>query len=116
MTNNFSDMTNEVSAICSRIGGKGGGVNIDDVNKHGLKFGYEYEDNIPKLNSFVYGAMFKASYVDGVRLFPYVEIKGERFYLVKIQEEPTQRIRKGKQRKDYFSPVDVAILGGDPSL
>lgn len=50
--------------------------------KHSVAVRYEYEDELPRnLSREEYDAMFPLSVVDGVRLFPYVEIYGQRYYL-----------------------------------
>ena len=62
-------------------------MDIKDARKSSLFLGWEYEDELPdSITDGIYSAMFKASTVDLVRLFPYVEIKGERFYLIKLEE------------------------------
>lgn len=44
---------------------------------------WEYEDQLPgDISDETFGAMFNCSKVDGVRLYPYVEIDGNRYYLV----------------------------------
>jgi hypothetical protein len=47
---------------------------------------FEYEDQLPKFDGSLFSAMYDASVVDGVRLYPFVVINEERFYLVKVPE------------------------------
>ena len=35
----------------------------------------------------VYSAMFECSHVDGVRLFPYIEENGQKYFLVMLRED-----------------------------
>jgi len=43
---------------------------------------FEYEDKLPKTTDLIYEYMFRVSQViDGVRMFPYIELEGDRFYL-----------------------------------
>jgi len=56
-----------------------------------LRVQYENEDQLPARPTGVLGVMFNASQpgtLDGVavRMYPYVEIKGQRYYLVKLSE------------------------------
>jgi hypothetical protein len=45
---------------------------------------YEYEDQLPKnISDEEFAAMFECSIVDIVRMYPYIEIKGKRYYLTK---------------------------------
>ena len=43
---------------------------------------WEYEDQLPEIDDDTYNKMYKTSKVDFVRMFPYVEICGRRYYLV----------------------------------
>ena len=47
---------------------------------------FEYEDQLPKFDGSLFSAMYDASVVDSVRLYPFVVINEERFYLVKVPE------------------------------
>lgn len=47
---------------------------------------FEYEDQLPKFDGSLFSAMYDASVVDGVRLYPFVVVNEERFYLVKVPE------------------------------
>ena len=47
---------------------------------------FEYEDQLPKFDGSLFSAMYDASVVDGVRLYPFVVINEERFYLAKVPE------------------------------
>lgn len=43
---------------------------------------WEYEDQLPELPDSRYSLMFRQSkIIDGVRMFPYVQIRDEKYYL-----------------------------------
>ena len=48
---------------------------------------FENEDILPlEIPDDVYSAAFDCSHVDGVRLFPYIEENGEKYFLVKLKK------------------------------
>jgi hypothetical protein len=48
---------------------------------------FENEDELPaEIKDDVYSAMFECSHVDGVRLFPYIEENGQKYFLVMLKE------------------------------
>jgi len=48
---------------------------------------WEYEDQLPKMSDDDFAAIFKASRVDGVRLYPYVEdSNGSRIWITHLPE------------------------------
>lgn len=49
---------------------------------------WEYEDELPEMEDADFDAIFKASRVDGVRLYPYVEdSKGYRIWITHLPSE-----------------------------
>ena len=49
---------------------------------------FENEDELPSdIQDDVYRAMFNCSHVDGVRLFPYIEENGQKYFLVMLKED-----------------------------
>lgn len=49
---------------------------------------WEYEDELPEMEDADFDAIFKASRVDGVRLYPYVEdSKGNRIWITHLPSE-----------------------------
>ena len=52
-----------------------------------MKLKWENEDELPELSKEIYDAMFLTSIVNGVRLFPYMElVDGTKFYFIQIEE------------------------------
>lgn len=48
-----------------------------------VKVKYEYEDELPDdITDEEYDEIFNSSIIDGVRLFPYVEVEGEKYFIV----------------------------------
>ena len=49
---------------------------------------WEYEDELPEMEDVDFDAIFKASRVDGVRLYPFVEdSKGNRIWITHLPSE-----------------------------
>lgn len=49
---------------------------------------FENEDELPPdIPDDVYSKMFNCSHVDGVRLFPYIEENGQKYFLVMLKED-----------------------------
>lgn len=49
---------------------------------------WEYEDELPEMEDADFDALFKASRVDGVRLYPFVEdSKGNRIWITHLPSE-----------------------------
>lgn len=49
---------------------------------------YIAEDELPDMPDEIYNAMFPLSFVDFIRIFPYMEDEdGNKIYLVKIEEK-----------------------------
>jgi hypothetical protein len=54
---------------------------------------WEYEDQLPEMSDDDFAAIFKASRVDGVRLYPYVEdSNGNRIWITHLPE-PNDEMR-----------------------
>lgn len=48
---------------------------------------WEYEDNLPKMSKEDFAAIFKASRVEGVRIYPFVEdSNGNRIWITHLPE------------------------------
>lgn len=47
---------------------------------------WQNEDELPNIPDEVYMAMYGASCLNFVRLFPYIKILGQKFYLVNLDE------------------------------
>ena len=47
---------------------------------------FDCEDELPEMDDDVYTALFNCSHVDIVRLFPYIEENGEKYYLVNLEK------------------------------
>ena len=64
---------------------------------------FENEDMLPtEIPDDVYSAAFDCSHVDGVRLFPYIEENGEKYFLVKLKEcQSKQNITDSDDIDDY---------------
>ena len=50
-----------------------------------LKVKWENEDELPEMTNDEYNSIFGLSVVYIVRLFPYVEINGEKYYLSEVE-------------------------------
>jgi hypothetical protein len=44
------------------------------------------EDELPDMKDDVYSVMFDASIVNIVRVYPYIVINGEKYFLIKLDE------------------------------
>lgn len=59
-----------------------GAMKEASVSIETLVIKWEYEDRLPAdISEDTFAAMFDCSKIDGVRLYPYVEIDGDRFFL-----------------------------------
>ena len=64
-----------------------------ELNDKAVFIEFENEDELPaEIKDDVYSAMFECSHVDGVRLFPYIEENGQKYFLVMIEEENKSRL------------------------
>jgi len=64
-----------------------------ELNDKAVFIKFENEDELPaEIKDDVYSAMFECSHVDGVRLFPYIEENGQKYFLVMIEEENKSRL------------------------
>ena len=64
-----------------------------ELNNKAVFIKFENEDELPaEIKDDVYSAMFECSHVDGVRLFPYIEENGQKYFLVMIEEENKSRL------------------------
>lgn len=58
-----------------------------ELNDKAVFIKFENEDELPaEIKDDVYSAMFECSHVDGVRLFPYIEENGQKYFLVMLKE------------------------------
>ena len=58
-----------------------------ELNNKAVFIKFENEDELPaEIKDDVYSAMFECSHVDGVRLFPYIEENGQKYFLVMLKE------------------------------
>lgn len=54
---------------------------------------WEYEDGLPAMENADFAALFKASRVDGVRLYPFVEdSNGNRIWITHLPSEPNREL------------------------
>ncbi len=61
---------------------------LAELNDKAVFIQFENEDELPSdIQDDVYSAMFNCSHVDGVRLFPYIEENGQKYFLVMLKEE-----------------------------
>jgi hypothetical protein len=52
---------------------------------------WAYEDELPEMEDSDFDAIFKASRVDGVRMYPFVEdSKGNRIWITHLPSEPNK--------------------------
>ena len=59
-----------------------------ELNNKAVFIKFENEDELPaEIKDDVYSAMFECSHVDGVRLFPYIEENGQKYFLVMLKED-----------------------------
>ena len=59
-----------------------------ELNNKAVFINFENEDELPaEIKDDVYSAMFECSHVDGVRLFPYIEENGQKYFLVMLKED-----------------------------
>ena len=59
-----------------------------ELNNKAVFIKFENEDELPaEIKDDVYSAMFNCSHVDGVRLFPYIEENGQKYFLVMLRED-----------------------------
>ncbi len=57
---------------------------------------WEYEDELPEMEDTDFDAIFKASRVDGVRMYPFVEDSdGNRIWITHLPSEVNQEISNG---------------------
>jgi len=60
---------------------------LAELNDKAVFIKFENEDELPaEIKDDVYSAMFECSHVDGVRLFPYIEENGQKYFLVMLKE------------------------------
>jgi len=60
-------------------------MNWDNAND--ILLYWQNEDELPYIPDEVYKAMFLASRVDFVRLFPYIKIDNKKYFLIELEEE-----------------------------
>ena len=61
---------------------------LAELNDKAVFIQFENEDELPSgIKDDVYSAMFECSHVDGVRLFPYIEENGQKYFLVMLRED-----------------------------
>ena len=61
---------------------------LAELNDRAVFIQFENEDELPAdISGNVYDVMFRCSHVDGVRLFPYIEENGQKYYLVMLRED-----------------------------
>ena len=61
---------------------------LAELNDKAVFIQFENEDELPAdISGNVYDVMFRCSHVDGVRLFPYIEENGQKYFLVMLKEE-----------------------------
>ena len=61
---------------------------LAELNDKAVFIQFENEDELPAdISETVYDVMFRCSHVDGVRLFPYIEENGQKYFLVMLKEE-----------------------------
>ena len=61
---------------------------LAELNDKAVFIQFENEDELPSgIKDDVYSAMFECSHVDGVRLFPYIEENGQKYFLVMLREK-----------------------------
>jgi transcription elongation factor Elf1 len=61
---------------------------LAEVNEKAVFIQFENEDELPPdIPDDVYSKMFNCSHVDCVRLFPYIEKHGKKYYLVDLENE-----------------------------
>ena len=66
---------------------------LAELNDKAVFIQFKNEDELPAdISDDVYSAMFECSHVDGVRLFPYIEENGQKYFLVMIEEENKSRL------------------------
>ena len=60
---------------------------LAELNNKAVFIQFENEDELSAdISSDIYSAMFNCSHVDGVRLFPYIEENGQKYFLVMLKE------------------------------
>jgi hypothetical protein len=63
-------------------------VELLELNDKAVSIKFENEDELPaEIKDDVYSAMFECSHVDCVRLHPYIEENGQKYFLVMLKEE-----------------------------
>jgi len=61
---------------------------LAELNDKAVFIHLENEDELPAdISNDVYSTMFNCSHVDGVRLFPYIEENGQKYFLVMLRED-----------------------------
>jgi len=61
---------------------------LAELNDKAVFIQFENEDELPAdISNDVYSTMFNCSHVDGVRLFPYIEKNGQKYFLVMLRED-----------------------------
>ena len=61
---------------------------VSELNDKAVFIQFENEDELPAdISNDVYSTMFNCSHVDGVRLFPYIEENGQKYFLVMLRED-----------------------------
>ena len=61
---------------------------LAELNDRAVFIQFENEDELPAdISGNVYDVMFRCSHVDVVRLFPYIEENGQKYFLVMLKED-----------------------------
>ncbi len=61
---------------------------LAELNDKAVFIQFKNEDELPAdISDNVYSAMFECSHVDGVRLFPYIEENGQKYFLVMLRKD-----------------------------
>ena len=61
---------------------------LAELNDKAVFIQFANEDELPAdISNDVYSTMFNCSHVDGVRLFPYIEENGQKYFLVMLRED-----------------------------
>ena len=82
-------------------------VELLELNDKAVFIEFENEDELPaEIKDDVYSAMFECSHVDGVRLFPYIEENGQKYFLVMIEEENKSRYVDSQRIDDFVGDSD----------
>lgn len=83
-------------------------IETDDNN---VTIKFQNEDELPEnISDEVYSAMFKCSHVNFVRLFPYIEDCGEKYYLV-LPEDTCEWKLLDKEKPEIDQECLVVVNG-----